>query len=107
MRLPPDTLAALRRPLMKRGVVLATILAELLAGKDKTRALDALGVRGKPGMRPEERVRAALDQIDARRALIDAGDDRYGRCDVCGVDLGLAALTELPWADRCQAHAFT
>ncbi len=105
MRFDPETMTTLRRALMQRGVKLATILSELLAGKDKRAALDALGVGGKPGMRPEERVRAALDQIDARRALIDADDDRYGRCDVCGVDLELVALGELPWADRCQAHA--
>ena len=47
----------------------------------------------------------ALDQIDRRRALIDADDDRFGRCDICGVDLGAGALGEMPWADRCQAHA--
>ncbi len=105
MRFDAATLAPLRRHLMKRGLTLATILAEILAGKDKQAALDALGLRDKPGLRPEERVRLALDQLEARRAMIDAGDDRFGRCDVCGVDLGLAALGELPWADRCAAHA--
>jgi RNA polymerase-binding transcription factor DksA len=47
----------------------------------------------------------ALDQVEARRKLIDADDDKFGRCDVCGEDLGLPALGELPWADRCAAHA--
>jgi hypothetical protein len=104
MRFAPDTVARFRRAIMQRGLALATILSELLAGKDKTPALTAMGVVGKPGMRPEEKVRRALDQVEARRKLIDADDDRYGRCDVCGDDLGEVALGELPWADRCQKH---
>ncbi len=103
MRLDPDTLARLRKELMKRGQKLATLLSEVLAGKDKLRELAAIGIE-KPGARPEELLRMALDQIEARRKLIDAGDDRYGRCDICGEDLGLPALDEVPWADRCQAH---
>jgi RNA polymerase-binding transcription factor DksA len=59
----------------------------------------------KPGARPEEVLRQALDQVEARRKLIDADDDRYGRCDICGEDLGEAAMLEVPWADRCPAHA--
>jgi RNA polymerase-binding transcription factor DksA len=105
MRFDAETRARWRRHLMQRGLTLATILAELLAGKDKRAALDALGAPDRPGMRPEERARAALDQVEARRVLLDAGDDRFGRCDVCGADLGAAALGELPWADRCAAHA--
>ena len=76
---------------MKRGFALSTMLSDVLAGK--------------PGMRPEEKLRMALDQVEGRRKLIDANDDRYGRCDVCETDLGLACLGELPWADRCSAHA--
>jgi len=103
MRFDPETLTRLRRGIMKRGQTLATILSEILAGKDKDGSLNALGV-GKPGLRPEERVRLALDAVEARRKLVDADDDRFGRCDVCGEDLGLAALGEMPWADRCQRH---
>jgi RNA polymerase-binding transcription factor DksA len=58
----------------------------------------------RPGLRPEEAVRQALDQVEGRRRLLDAGDDRYGRCEVCDVDLGALALGEMPWADRCAAH---
>jgi hypothetical protein len=104
MRFAPDTLAGFRRAIMQRGHKLATILSELMAGKDKSPALTAMGVVGKPGMTPEEKVRKALDQVEARRKLIDADDDRYGRCDACGEDLGEVALGELPWADRCQKH---
>ena len=103
MRFAPDQLVRFRRGIMRRGLDLATILSELLGGKDKTSALAAMQVT-KPGLKPEEAVRMALDQVEARRKLIDADDDRYGRCDVCGDDLGPLALGELPWADRCQKH---
>ncbi len=105
MRFDAPTCARLRRSLLDRGQVLATLLAELLAGKDKTRSIDALGLNARPGMRPEEILRAALDHVEALRKQIEAGDDRYGRCHVCGDDLGLAALTEVPWSDACHAHA--
>jgi RNA polymerase-binding transcription factor DksA len=105
MRFDDATLARLRKPMMSRGHALATLLAEVLAGKGKPSALAALGLDDRPGLRPEERLRLALDQVEARRRLLDAGDDRHGRCDVCGDDLGLAALEEMPWADRCRAHA--
>jgi RNA polymerase-binding transcription factor DksA len=103
IRFEPTMLARLRRDLMERAQALASLLAEVLAGKQPP-TLAAL-LAQKPGIRPEEAVRAALEQIEARRKLLDAHDDRYGRCDVCGADLGLSALSELPWADRCAAHA--
>lgn len=103
MRFSPDDTARLRRGLMKRGRDLAELLAQVLAGKHPP-ALAAL-LSAKPGMRPEEALRMTLDGVEARRKLLDADDDRFGRCDVCGADLGLAALGELPWADRCATHA--
>lgn len=106
---PDDQVRArLRRGLMDRGRVLAALLSDVLAGR-RVAGLEArlgpLGPLAKPGMRPEERLRLALDQVEGRRRLLDAGDDRFGRCDECGVDLGELALTEMPWADRCRAHA--
>ena len=95
----------LRRGLLDRGRVLATLLAEVLAGKRIEAKLGPLGVEGKPGMRPEEKLRLALEQVEARRRLLDAGDDRFGRCDGCGAELGELALAEMPWADRCRAPA--
>jgi RNA polymerase-binding transcription factor DksA len=83
--------------------MLAGLLADVLAGKQSPRIAELLAQ--KPGKRPEEVLRLALDQIERRRQLIDTDDDRYGRCDVCGADLGMAALGEMPWADRCAAHA--
>ncbi|MEO8699680.1 MAG: hypothetical protein ABI867_06535 [Kofleriaceae bacterium] len=93
----------LRRLLLDRGRVLATLLSEVLAGKVNESRIVAL-VEGKPGMRPEEKLRWALDQIEDRRKLLEADDDRFGRCDLCGADLGDVAVDQLPWADRCRAH---
>ncbi|HEX7841668.1 MAG TPA: hypothetical protein VF469_29565 [Kofleriaceae bacterium] len=105
LRLDPTMLAELRRDLMRRGQTLATLLAEVLAGKRPPALAELLAQ--KPGKRPEEVLRLALDQVEARRKLIDAGDDRYGRCDTCGIDLGPVALAQMPWADRCADHANT
>ena len=103
LRIDPERRAQLRSALMHRGRDLATLLSEVLAGK-RPPSLVAL-LAQKPGKRPEEVLRLALDQIEARRRMLDADDDRFGRCDVCGEDLGDAALGEMPWADRCAAHA--
>ena len=105
MRFDPDVLARLRRDLLRRGFLLATLLAEVLAGKQPPELAALLAQR--PGKRPEEVLRLALDQVESRRKLLDGDDDRYGRCDTCGADLGVAALGEMPWADRCAAHAAT
>jgi hypothetical protein len=103
VRFDPDQRLRLRRALLKRGHTLATLLADVLAGK-RPPSLAAL-LAQKPGKRPEEVLRLALDQVEAQRKLLDADDDRYGRCGVCGTDLGIAALDEMPWADRCATHS--
>lgn len=103
LRFDDETRARLRRDLMKRGRDLATLLADVLAGKRPPSLVSLLAQ--KPGKRPEEVLRLALDQVEARRRLLDAGDDGFGRCDVCREDLGTVALGEMPWADRCAAHA--
>jgi len=105
MRVEEPSKTRLRRAMLDRGRVLATLLADVLAGKPVAPRLGVLGVEGKPGMRPEEKLRLALAQVEARRKLLEADDDRYGRCDVCAVELGTVELGELPWADRCRAHA--
>jgi len=103
IRFDPPTLVKLRRDLMRRGRTLAELLTEVLAGKTPP-ALEEL-LKAKPGKRPAEVLREALDQIERRRILLDAGDDHFGRCDVCNVDLGLASLDEMAWADCCAEHA--
>jgi hypothetical protein len=105
VHLDPTTRSRLRSGLLRRGWTLSTLLADVLGGK-RPPSIAAL-LAQKPGKRPEEVLRLALDQVEARRKLLDAGDDRYGRCDTCGVDLGELALGEMPWADRCIAHAAT
>lgn len=81
-----------------------TLLAEVVSGKDRTAALEALGFL-KPGIRPDQALRAALDRIERRRLLLVSDDARYGCCEICGSDLGASVLEEAPWADRCRAHA--
>jgi RNA polymerase-binding transcription factor DksA len=95
----------MRRALLDRGQVLATLLSEVLANKASEERVLAVVRGGKPGMRPAEKLRWALDQIERRRELLDACDDRFGRCEICTADIGEAALGELPWADRCRDHA--
>jgi hypothetical protein len=95
----------LRRQLLERGRVLATLLSEVLAGKPSASRLSAMGVVGKPGMRPEEKLRWTLDRVEARRRLLDGDDDQFGRCETCACELGEAAIEQMPWADRCAAHA--
>lgn len=103
-RFDEATRERLRHRLLHRGATLATLLADVLSGKDASPALAALGLL-RPGIHPQEALRRALDQVERRRNLLVVGDDRYGRCDVCGADLGVSALDELAWADRCAAHA--
>jgi RNA polymerase-binding transcription factor DksA len=103
-RLPAAELARLRRALLDRGQSIATKLATLLASPEPMTIVRALGLDLKPGARPEEILRAALEHVEKLRRWIEAEDDRYGRCRECGLELGLAALHEVPWADACAAH---
>ena len=102
-RFAPAVLAKLRHDLMWRGKTLASMLGDVLAGEQPPELAALLAEQ--PGIRPDEVLRRALQQIEGRRRLLDAGDDQFGRCVVCGADLGLVALGEMPWADRCAAHA--
>jgi hypothetical protein len=104
--LDTPTRARLRKALLRKGGAIAAQLADLLAGKGKKLDLQALpALARKPGMRPEERLRAYLDHVETCRRRLDAGDARYGRCQVCGADIDLPALEEMPWTDRCQTCA--
>ncbi len=103
VRFVPQLRARMRSDLMARGQTLATLLSDVLAGKQPPSLVALLAA--KPGKRPEEVLRLALDQIEARRRLLDADDDRFGRCDICGADIGEVALGEMAWADRCADHS--
>ena len=41
----------------------------------------------------------SIEDID--RALVKIDDGTYGKCDVCGNDIGVARLDALPAASRC------
>jgi hypothetical protein len=103
-RFDRSTKQELHRRLLKRGYVLATLLGDVLAGKDRTVELARLGLE-RPGRQPEEQLRDALNQVEWRRRLLDADDDRYGRCGICNLALDDRALEQMAWADRCEAHA--
>jgi hypothetical protein len=105
MRFDADQRALLRRRLLDRGQVLATLLAAVLAGNGKKKDLEAIGLNAKPGMRPEEVLRAGLDHVEKLRKQVEAGDEAYGRCHECGIELGIDQMLEVPWADACGPHA--
>ena len=104
MAIDAETRERLRKALLAKGLELATLLADVLAGKDRERALAALpAFTVRPGLRPEERLRLYLDHVESRRQLLVSGDPRYGVCERCGAELSVMELEEMPWADRCRA----
>lgn len=102
LRFDEPTRLRLRRALLRKGHTIATLLADVLAGKDKGSELSNLPMFDKPGLRPEEKLRMYLDHVESCRILLDNDDDRFGRCTECDADLGLLALEQMPWADQCQ-----
>jgi hypothetical protein len=103
-RFTPEGRAWLRKQLLRRVHDLARRLSDVLAGLDGERHVRALGLSAQPGARPEELLRMALEQVETQRRWLDADDERYGRCEVCAIDLGEPSLREMAWADRCQVH---
>jgi hypothetical protein len=102
-RLDPGLRERLRRRLLQRRASLAIHVGDVLAGRDKTAALSALSVL-RPGIRADEALRSALDQVERRRIQLVSDDDSFGRCDVCRVPLRRAVIEDAPWADRCEQH---
>ena len=51
----------------------------------------------------EEQLQAMLREV--MRAQEKLADGTYGRCDECGVEIGLERLQARPWATRCVSHA--
>jgi len=106
LRFDPATRARYRKALLRKGMQIADELAAVLAGKDRKPKTHEMPIAArKPGMRPEEKLRAYLDHVEGCRRRLDADDDAFGRCGLCGVDLGPVALEQMPWADRCQTCA--
>ncbi len=102
--LSESQLHGLRRQLLNKGAEVSALLAEILAGQAvDPRALGGFGGTSRPGERPTERLRRFLDLIDAKLHATRSGT--YGFCAGCGEPLALAALTQMPWADKCLACA--
>lgn len=101
--LDDETLARLRKQLMRKGRAIANKLADLKANKD-VRLIELANVRAAgPRQTPEERLRAYLDLIQSHREAIDSGDGTYGHCRDCGDFLGVYTLNDVPWATLCNA----
>lgn len=106
LRFDQSTRARYRAALLRKGGQIAGELAEILGGKKKRMPLGELPAAAqKPGMKPEERLRAYLEHVEACRRRLDAEDDAFGRCRTCNQDLGSVVLDQMPWADRCQECA--
>ncbi len=97
-----------RRALLSKGLDISTLLADVLAGKDRASALAAIpALNSKPGMRKEEKLRAYLDFIESRRRSLLADDGEFGNCTACGDELSEVELDEVPWAYHCRGCSAT
>jgi DnaK suppressor protein len=52
----------------------------------------------------------AHDKLQLMLAEVERAEQKlvehsYGRCDICGGDIGAARLEARPWATRCLEHA--
>lgn len=93
------------RLLLDKGAEVAAKLADLLAGKD-VRLSEVQGVKGLGDRHKlEDRLRAFLDHLAARRALLASGDPAFGQCAECGEPMTVAELDEMPWATHCPRCA--
>ena len=92
-------LRAWKRALLAKGADVASLLEQLLSGKDVDlgAGIPQLGADDK-----ELRLRRFLELID--RGIKRTGTDRFGRCAVCGDPLAQLVLDEQPWTERCVLH---
>jgi len=49
------------------------------------------------------KLQVLLAEVIRAEEKLDEGS--YGRCDVCGADIGAGRLEARPWATRCLDHA--
>jgi len=100
-----DTKERYRRALLDKGMEISAQLAAELAGKGSSEVglavVPALITR--PGMRPDEKLRAFLDLVERKRRSLVADELGFGHCGACETPLGESELDQMPWADRCQA----
>jgi hypothetical protein len=95
----PDERLVVRRALLKKGGEIADMLADFLSGKVPA-GLGSLA--GKPGERPEEKLRRWLNAVQAR---LDATEDP--KCEKCGREIPFVELEQMPLADVCGQCAAT
>ena len=87
----------------RKGLEVATKLAELKAGQNITLAEMSTPGLDTEAMDKEARVRAFLDLINASRTRLQGRG--YGHCLACSAVLDEAALDETPWLERCARCA--
>ena len=99
---------ALRQTLVERKAELEVELGKLTAppttgaavsfgkrvGDGTTEAVERLSTTA-----TARSITHSIEDID--RALVKIDDGTYGKCDVCGNDIGVARLDALPAASRC------
>ena len=99
---------ALRRTLLDRKAELEVELGRLTAppttgaavsfgkrvGDGTTEAVERLSTTA-----TARSITHSIEDID--RALVKIDDGSYGKCDVCGDDIGVVRLDALPAASRC------
>jgi len=103
-----DRMDALRQTLVDRKAELEVELGRLTAppttgaavsfgkrvGDGTTEAVERLSTTA-----TARSITHSIEDID--RALVKIDDGTYGKCDVCGEDIGVPRLDALPAASRC------
>jgi DnaK suppressor protein len=77
---------------------LGTISFGKRVGEGTSQAVDRLSA-----VPAHDKLQLMLAEVE--RAEQKLADGSYGRCDVCGVEIGAARLEARPWATRCLDHA--
>ena len=77
---------------------LGTISFGKRVGEGTSQAVDRLAA-----VPAHAKLLALLAEVD--RAIAKTDDGTYGRCDVCGDEIGAGRLEARPWATRCLRHA--
>ncbi len=85
----------------RKGLAVATKLADLKAGKDADLRDFELTGWADENLPKEKKLRLWLDSINgARRRLLDGDGSAYGRCLTCGAEIEPHALDDVPWLER-------
>lgn len=77
---------------------LGTISFGKRVGEGTSQAVDRLSA-----VPAHDKLQQMLAEVSRAQAKLAGGS--YGRCDVCGRDIGVARLEARPWATRCIDHA--